>query len=57
MTSVTAYKGSGNDDSIGRGNGGECESVTIGGTAYYYDGDYDNDGDEYLQSNPLIYQP
>ncbi len=49
VSSVTASKGAA-DCSIGRGHDGYCGKVTIGGKEY-------EDGDPYLTTSPLVYEP
>ena len=55
VTSVTAIKGENANESIGRGSGGSCGMVTIGGTEYYDGSNFQNDGDTYLATSPLVY--
>ena len=55
VTSVTAIKGENANESIGRGSGGSCGMVTIGGTVYYDGSNFQNDGDTYLATSPLVY--
>lgn len=55
VTSVTATKGAGAIDCIGRGAGGGCGTVTIGGTVYWDGSAYQNGGDTYLTQSPLVY--
>ena len=55
VTSVTAIKGENANESIGRGSGGSCGMVTIGGTVYYDGSKFQNDGDTYLATSPLVY--
>jgi len=57
VTSVTATKGEDAYYSIGAGNDGSCGTVTIGGTVYWDGSAYQNGGDTYLTTSPLIYQP
>jgi hypothetical protein len=57
VTKVTATKGSGAPHSIGKGNGGTCGTVTIGGTKYWENNAAVNGGDTYLATSPLIYAP
>ena len=56
VTKVTAKKGGGAPNSIGKGNGrgASCGTVTIGGTVYWDGGNYRNDGDSYL-INDIVY--
>ena len=65
---VTATKGTGATYSIGKGNGGSCGTITIGGTlnaegnpqggtVYYDDGSFQNDGETYLSESPFTYKP
>ena len=56
VSSVTASKGDAAACSIGRGNKGSCGTVTIGGTVYY-GGGFQNGGDTYLATSPLVYTP
>ena len=55
VTSVTAIKGENANESIGRGSDGSCGMVTIGGTVYYDGSNFQNDGDTYLATSPLVY--
>ena len=61
VTKVTATKGSGAPNSIGPGQNGSCNSVTIGGTQYWgnvypsMEDGYKNGGDTYLTQSPLVY--
>lgn len=61
VTSVTATKGTGAPNSIGAGGSGEgsssgtCGTVTIGGTVYWDGSAYQNGGDSYLATSPLVY--
>ena len=55
VTSVTVTKGAGAIDCIGRGAGGGCGTVTIGGTVYWDGSAYQNGGDTYLTQSPLVY--
>ena len=57
VTSVTATKGSGATFSIGKASHefGACGTVTIGGTVYYSNYDFPNDGGTYLATSPLVY--
>ena len=55
VTSVTATKGDGAPNSIGAGDGASCSTVTIGGTEYWDGSDYQNGGDTYLPTSPLVY--
>ena len=55
VTSVTATKGDGATNSIGAGNGGTCGTVTIGGTVYWTNYAYQNNGAIYLTTSPLVY--
>ena len=71
VTSVTATKGSNNypnsySDAYAIGKGSDnadprdgvstgCATVTIGGTVYYDGENYQNGGDTYLSTSPLIY--
>ncbi|MBR5906523.1 MAG: hypothetical protein IKZ51_08760 [Bacteroidales bacterium] len=58
VTSVTATKGEYAYNSIGKGyEYGDCGTVTIGGTEYYDGSAYQNDGDTYLSTSPLVYAP
>ena len=60
VTKVTVNKGSGSTYSIGTSGIDEmeyCGAITIGGTMYLNDGYFENDGDSYLQTSPLVYQP
>ncbi|MDY6437477.1 MAG: hypothetical protein SPK72_07900, partial [Bacteroidales bacterium] len=55
VTSVTATKGEFATNSIGAGNNGTCGTVTIGGTIYWDGSAYQNGGDTYLPTSPLVY--
>ena len=61
VTKVTATKGSGAPNSIGPGQNGSCNSVTIGDTQYWgwvstsMEDGYKNSGDTYLTQSPLVY--
>ena len=61
VTKVTATKGSGAPNSIGPGQNGSCNSVTIGDTQYWgwvstsREYGYKNSGDTYLTQSPLVY--
>lgn len=62
VTSVTATKGGGNrpaTNSIGKNestmNQGTCGTINIGGTVYWDGSDYQNGGDTYLPTSPLVY--
>ena len=57
VTSVTAKKGDFAPYSIGKGKGNNasCGTVTIGGTVYYDGSNFQNDGDTYLATSPLVY--
>ena len=61
VTKVTATMGDdadgSADGSIGAGYSGTCGTVTIGGTVYYDGMAYQNGGDTYLTTSPLVYQP
>ena len=57
VTSVTATKGDGAPNSIGAGDGASCSTVTIGGTVYWESSAYQNGGDTYLPTSPLVYSP
>ena len=61
VISVTATKGSNSPNSIGKGyaQGGTqtCGTITIGGTIYWDGSAYQNGGDTYLATSPLIYEP
>lgn len=52
---VTATKGEGAPNSIGAGYGGNCGTVTIGGTVYWNGTSYQNNGDTYLTQSSLNY--
>ena len=52
---VTATKGMGAPNSIGAGDGGTCGTVTIGSTVYWDGSSYQNGGDTYLPTSPLVY--
>ena len=60
VTMVTATKGGSAPNSIGKGeaamNGTQtCGTITIGGTIYWDGSAYQNGGDTYLATSPLIY--
>ena len=58
VTQVTATKGSDAINSIGRGynsSTSHCGTVTIGGTVYWNGSAYQNGGDTYLPTSPLVY--
>ena len=61
VTKVTATKGSGAPNSIGPGQNGSCNSVTIGDTQYWgwvstsMEDGYQNGGDTYLTQSTLVY--
>ena len=56
VTRVTATKGNNNSpNSIGAGAYGTCGRVTIGGTEYWDGSAYQNGGDTYLPTNPLVF--
>lgn len=64
VTKVTAYKGDGEPSGtcIGFGYPGGCGKVTIGGVVYWdptREGNdkYQNGGETYLTTSPLVYQP
>ena len=60
VTKVTVNKGSSSTYSIGTSESDEmeyCGAITIGGTVYLNEGYFENDGDSYLQTSPLVYQP
>ena len=57
VTSVTATKGDGAPNSIGAGDGASCSTVTIGTTVYWDGSAYQNGGDTYLPTSPLVYSP
>ena len=60
VTKVTVSKGSSSPYSIGTSEideYGYYGAITIGGTVYFNDGSFENDGDSYLQTSPLVYQP
>ena len=58
VTSVTATKGDDAYNSIGKGyQYRDCGTVTIGGTVYYNGSSYQNDGEDYLSTSPLVYAP
>lgn len=58
VTSVTATKGAGADNSIGKakihGNG-RCGTVTIGGTEYWKNDNYVGTGETYLKQDQIVY--
>ena len=60
VTKVTVNKGSNSTYSIGTSDSDYmeyCGAITIGGTVYFNGGNFENDGDSYLQTSPLVYQP
>ena len=58
VTKVTAEKGTSTQYSIGIAvYDSTCGTVTIGGTIYWQDNAAQNDGDTYLATSPLVYQP
>ena len=60
VTKVTVNKGSGSTYSIGTSEIDDmeyCGAITIGGTVYLNGGNFENGGDSYLQTSPLVYQP
>ena len=60
VTKVTVKKGSGSTYSIGTTESDDmeyCGAITIGGTVYLNEGYFENNGDSYLQTSPLVYQP
>ena len=60
VTKVTVIKGSDSTYSIGTSEideEGYYGAITIGGTEYFNGGNFENDGDSYLQTSPLVYQP
>ena len=62
VTKVTATKGCNANHSIGRGSGSyfdttQLGTITIGGTVYWDGSDFKNEGNTYLSTSPLEYQP
>ena len=60
VTKVTVNKGSESTYSIGTSESDYmeyCGAITIGGTVYLNGGYFENGGDSYLQTSPLVYQP
>ena len=60
VTKVTATKGNDAPNSIGAGYDAydaSCGTVTIGGTVYWDGSAYQNGGDTYLPTSPLVYSP
>ena len=59
VTRVTATKGADAVHSIGISSSGRgsCGTVTIGGTVYWNGSAYQNNGDTYLPTSPLVYKP
>lgn len=57
VKSLTAIKGAGAKNCIGRGNDDDFDKnlVTIGGTLYWDGDNYVNDGDKYLPLNSLVF--
>ena len=53
VTRVRAWKGSGAVNSIGRGSGSSCGTITINDTEYYNGTNYRNYGDSYLNQDKL----
>jgi hypothetical protein len=57
VASVTATKGKDASNSIGKGVEDSCGTVTIGGMVYWDGTNYQNGGDTYLTTSPLIIEP
>ena len=58
VTSVTTTKGEDAPYSIGKGTySSECGTITIGGTVYYDGAAFQNGGETFLATSPLVYQP
>lgn len=57
VTSVTATKGRDAPNSIGASDNGTCGTVRIGGTVYWNGSAYQNGGEAYLNTSPLVYEP
>jgi len=62
VTSVTATRGTYYDNAVnskhvGPGDGGTCGKVTIGGTVYWNNNAYQNDGKQYLHDNSYLTYP
>ena len=60
VTKVTVNKGSYSTYSIGTSESDYmeyCGAITIGGTVYLNEGSFENNGDSYLRTSPLVYQP
>ena len=58
VTKLYAQKGSGAPNSIGPADrDGKCGTITIGDVVYWQDGDYAGTGEDYLQQNPIEYEP
>lgn len=60
VTKVTVNKGSSSTYSIGTSESEDmeyCGTITIGGTVYLNGGSFENNGDSYLQTSPLVYEP
>ena len=55
VTRVTATKGNYAPNSIGAGGDGTCGTVTIGGIEYWDGSAYQNGGDTYLPTSPLVF--
>lgn len=55
VTKVTATMGSGSTNSIGAGKHCNCGTVTIGGVVYWNGSSYQNGGNTYLPTSPLVY--
>ena len=57
VTRVTATRGASSPNSIGAGSSSSCGTVTIGGTVYWNGSSYQNAGNTYLPTSPLVYKP
>ena len=59
---VTAYRGTSSPYSIGKGDDipespTSCGTITISGTQYYDGTAFQNGGETYLATSPLVYEP
>ena len=58
VTKLYAEMGTGATNSIGPADSeGKCGTVTIGGEVYWQNGSYVGEGSDYLQQNPIRYEP
>ena len=54
---VEAKRGTGDTKNVGPGDGGTCGKVTIGGTVYWDNNAYQNDGERLLYENNVLLYP